>query len=251
MPKVCFLGKIFPSAYQLSISLPTVRWRSPDLGLTWQFDIKIENNAVTINCDINRYSGSDFVLTYMRALDAVKAAVNLAAFAYGIGYSVLIDTFIDPAGRQSPIAPEDKSLPALCTVLDRTSSSDYGEVFKLVYTEPALFQALDDLIVSITVPHLSVVNCTRAIEGIRHMIAPGKKTGPAWAKMRLALRISESYLRMLTDHSRGPRHGDRTHIKGDITMEIVKRSWVIINRFLEYRKRGNQPLPESGFPTLA
>ena len=251
MPKVSFLGKVFPEAYQLSISsLPIIRWESPDVGLTWLITIKIEKNVVTIECDVNRYSASELIITYMRAFDQVRSAINLAAFATGIGFSVVIDTLIDQNGRQTAFALKDDGIAALCTMIDLNASSSYSEVFNIVATEPALFQALDDLIVSISLPHHSVVNCARAIEGIRHMIAPGKKEKVAWIEMRRILNISEPYLRMLTDHSPPPRHGDRTHIPGAITMEIVKRSWRVMNRFLEYRKRGNKPLPEAEFPTL-
>jgi len=82
------------------------------------------------------------------------------------------------------------------------------------------------------------------------MIAPGEKTGEQWAKMRSALNLTEEYLKYITDLSKGPRHGERTRIEGESTTEITRRSWIIMNRFIEYRKRGNQDLPTSDFPLL-
>ena len=56
--------------------------------------------------------------------------------------------------------------------------------------------------------------------------------------MNATLRLERSYVDLILDHSKGPRHADRAHISGAICSEIVKRSWKIMNRLLEYLKRG-------------
>jgi hypothetical protein len=48
----------------------------------------------------------------------------------------------------------------------------------------------------------------------------------------------------------GPRHGDPAHIPAITTTEITRRSWKIMNRFFEYKKRDNGPLPLAEFPLL-
>jgi hypothetical protein len=72
----------------------------------------------------------------------------------------------------------------------------------------------------------------------------------AWGTFQTNLRVSRDFLNLITDTSRGPRHGDRTHIPGTTTIEITMRAWQVMDRFIEYRKRGNQPLPETDFPLL-
>ena len=69
--------------------------------------------------------------------------------------------------------------------------------------------------------------------------------------MRQNLRIEEAYLKFISTHATGPRHGDRVHIPPDITRELAMRSWVVMNRFLEFKKRGGAPLPASEFPMLS
>jgi hypothetical protein len=113
-----------------------------------------------------------------------------------------------------------------------------------------VFRALRYLIEAITVPHESAVNCARAVEALRHIIAPNQPRGHAWQTFRSALNISQEYLKMITDVSTGPRHGDPTHIQGTTTTEISRRAWVIMNRFFEYKKRNNQQLPLDIFPLL-
>lgn len=68
--------------------------------------------------------------------------------------------------------------------------------------------------------------------------------------MREALNLHEDYLSFITDQSKGPRHGD---IKGGGFLEIrdtIQRSWTVMNRFLEFKKRGDNRLPLADFPLL-
>jgi hypothetical protein len=68
--------------------------------------------------------------------------------------------------------------------------------------------------------------------------------------MHKALNITRDYQQYITDQSKGPRHGDPQFVEGTITREVSMRTWSIMNRFLEYRKRGNQPLMGPDFPLL-
>jgi hypothetical protein len=68
--------------------------------------------------------------------------------------------------------------------------------------------------------------------------------------MRDSLNIDQPYLEFITEHSKGPRHGDVKGSTFSATRETIKRSWIVMNRFLEFRKRGNRPLSLSEFPLL-
>jgi len=68
--------------------------------------------------------------------------------------------------------------------------------------------------------------------------------------MRDNLNVSQQFLEFITDHSIGPRHGDVLDIPFSIINELIRRSWIVMNRFLEFKKRGDQKLPSSDFPLL-
>ena len=257
MPKVQIIGQILPMFANISVnSGVNVEWNDPDIGLEINFAVQIKNSVITVDCDINRFEDDDLASLYMRVHDIVQASVNLVAFAGGFGPVVSLHTLIKPDGTPVPLLILDKKLPPLCTAFGINSESpdtnaSFNVVYKLVLQEPALLMALNDLIVAITAPHQAAVNCARAIEGIRHMISPpGTPTKDTWVIMRDNLRLDRSYIELITDTSAAPRHGDRTHIPGSIVTVICERAWVIMNRFLEYRKRGNQQLPTSEFPLL-
>src|ERR1700741_442292 len=104
-----------------------------------------------------------------------------------------------------------------------------------VLSDPTLFMALNDLVSAITIPHVAPVACIRAIEGIRHLIAlPDTKEPQAWQQMRDALRVDRNFLQFISDASKGPRHARPGHIPGDIVKEVCRRSWIVMNRYLEY-----------------
>src|ERR1700694_4466974 len=56
----------------------------------------------------------------------------------------------------------------------------------------------------------------------------------AWPEVQEKLKCSEDYLQFISTHSTAPRHGDRISIPGNITAEVVTRTW----RIMEFRKRG-------------
>jgi hypothetical protein len=68
--------------------------------------------------------------------------------------------------------------------------------------------------------------------------------------MRENLRVDRSYLQLITDQSKAPRHGDVQAIEALVTEEVAKRCWTIMNRYFEFKKRGGSPLPLSEYPLL-
>jgi hypothetical protein len=253
MPTVKFLGKVHPDAYKVSVdSRATIGWSVEELGLRMSIQFSIKESAAEINCDLNNYQPSYLPHIYIRALDTVRAAVNLLGFVLATGLTVSLDTFIDPEQNTASLVPNAPILAGICTVLSQSdlSSNAFDDTLKIVLSEPSLFAALNDLMVGITQHHQAPIVGARAVERLRHLIAPGSSVNDGWAALRENLRIERPYVQFITDLSVGPRHGDPTYVPGEPTTETIRRAWVIMNRFLEYRKRGNLPLPISEFPSL-
>lgn len=127
---------------------------------------------------------------------------------------------------------------------------DLRAIANIVITDPSLFRALQDIIECITIPHVATVNCGRIIDGIRRQIAPGLGAKQGWPAMHKALNVSQKYQEYISEISTGPRHADPAFVSGQITAEVVKRTWIIMDRYLEYRKRGKAILTAPEFPEL-
>lgn len=254
MPTVTFLGRVFPAYYQVSFSHNPLDWKWQEENLTLRFGCRFEKSDVTVTCTLERYRPEYFDEICKRALDLARSVINVAAFSSGVGYSVIFETVIDGNGEKKMFVLQDTRLSHLCTSfsLDSTmGKTPVAEIWDLVLADLPLLQVLDDLISSITIPNHAVVACARALEGLRHRIAtPGAPERQAWEQLRNALSVDRSYLQLITDTSRPPRHGDHSFIPGPTVTEIIRRSWIIMDRFIEYRKRGNTSLPASSFPLL-
>jgi hypothetical protein len=190
---------------------------------------------------------------YMRALDLARAAINVVSFASGQGISASLDIAIGENGIPTTVIPQDPSIASLCTAYRLSpSNTDFHTIYNIVLGEPALSLVLNDLTSAVRLPHVSPVACARAMEGLKHLIAaPGSKDAAAWRQMQEKLRIDQRYLQFITGHSKGPRHARPEHVPGNITTEVTRRSWVVMDRYFEYRKRGGQqPLPLSEFSLL-
>jgi hypothetical protein len=259
MPVIKFGGRVLPAVIQVSLNEdPIIDWRDSDRETDINFKISIREGIVEVYCTLDKYDPQiDLIRVYMRAFDLVRAAVDLTCFSTGYGLSVILDTYTNPYGVTTPFVSHDPALGALCTAFDMTPATTieqnaFHKVLWIVLTDWRIFRILRQLIEANTVPHESSVNCARVVEGIRHLLAtPGANTKKSWEEMREKLNLSIDYLKLITDVSTAPRHGDSTHISGTTTVEIARRTWSVMNRFLEYKKIGDdQALDAAQFPML-
>jgi hypothetical protein len=250
MPKIQLLGRVLPPAMIVNLHrLPTVSWKGPvDISIT----VRVENSNVVIDCELDKWDKDEHMMpVYMRALDTARVAVDLCSFQSGLGMSVVLESLVDVDGTKSLLMAQHPSLSAFSGSVQNAAppqtpaENNYDKVFRCVAVDVPSFRALHDLIEAITQTHVAPVACGRAMEGIRHVIAPGLERKKGWTKMNDALRMERSYLDLILDTSTGPRHADPAHVTGDVCKEITERSWVVMNRFFEYLKRGSQPLPVS------
>lgn len=255
MPKVQFFGRILPSVCKITLTLDpstSLDWKDTERKNSFTFKIHIANSDVRVECDAEHYDKSQFDEVYRRAFDLARAAVDVVAFGTGWGLTVIFDKFEDQDGAASDLMIHDPSLPPLVTAFRIGAlPNNLQETLQLVWTQPALFFAFRDLIEAISLPHRASVSCARAIEGLRNLIAvSGQARGQAWGEFNRVLQLDASYTKLITANSVATRHGDHERISGATTTEITRRSWVIMNRFLEYRLRGGRPLDVKEFPLL-
>lgn len=258
MPVVVFKGSVRPVVHKLSVSgLPKIRYIWPDEdGLTADFTVRISESKIEVECDINQFDKAKHLsMLSMHAYHLSSVAVDSFAFSSGLGVTAFLEFFIDVDGRETNLAPHSEEILGLCTAFDLSPSyrgpNDIRAMYSLVAKDRLLLLALNDLIVPISRFDLAVVNCARAMEALRTSMTPeGMDRSQGWPFMHANLNITKKYLSAITDRSRGPRHGDRRAPQPGEQADVLKRSWTVMNRFLEYRKRGSAQLPEAEFQIL-
>lgn len=256
MPTVRFLGRILPPVFKITLSdIPTVNWTGVDQSVQVPFHLRIQNSEVEVDCELAQFQDADLHSLYPRAYDLTRTWLDIGGFATGQGYTLVLEYFIRPDGLKTPLVPMSAHLAPLCTAYKVPAETleekiELSKIFSLVLSENALGRALNDLAQTLTFHNQSPVNCARALEGLRKIVAPDEERRQGWPELRQIVNSDVDYMKWITDRSTNPRHGDRSFISQAVLTEIVQRSWTIMNRFLEYRKRGNQPLPEDEFPLL-
>jgi hypothetical protein len=256
MAKYTFHGRVLPTFMEFTmIGSLTSHWEDDIGGPVKQIvdaSVSITKGIIEIVCESNlfgtdNYDGHvDLKTNYL-----AKAVINCYGFAKGMLLHAVLETVIKPDGIKYNIKPHRPNLEPLVTALH--SSSDGGvniqPVLSTVMTNPTIFVAVKDLVEGISATE-TPVNCARAIEAIRESMAPANDRKTGWQMMRDNLNVSQHFLEFITDTSKGPRHGAVLGISFPAINETIKRSWIVMNRFLEFKNRGGQQLPLSDFPLL-
>jgi hypothetical protein len=257
MPILLFRGTVRPPIFHLNVlGLPKIRYIWPDQDLTVDFTIVIRESKLDVKCDATRFVPEEHLsMIAMHAHELSHAAIDSFCFFHGIGLTVFLEIFVDPEGKQTALTARLENVAELCTAFNLdpsyTGPDNYDAMIRLVVSDRFLLLALNDLAVSISKFNLATINCARAIEALRNSMTPPDIDRTAgWPIMREKLNLTKAYISFVTDRSAAPRHGSkRAPAEGDQS-ETLTRAWKIMNRFLEFRKRGSIALSKSEFPIL-
>lgn len=251
MPKIQFRGRIYPLIYALSIKEP-YRVSATVEKLEMNFGLLFKQGHVSIECDINMFNEKDhFTVVYYQAAKFVHGIVDLISFATSQALSVLLTEFIGADGKKSVIGANQppESVRSVCVPL---GGKVFGSIADIVLRDYGILTALHDLIEGVGNLPQSPIACARAIEGLRHTMAPGEEDrGKQWDVFQTNLQVTKAYREVITKNSIAPRHGNPQPISIKQLNEIISRSWTLMNRFFEFQKRGGtSPLPSGDFTLL-
>lgn len=250
MPFLLFKGRVLPEVRNITAPCPVaMHYAEPNGGFACEFSISINDSRVEVGCTVEAILQDTIQNAMARALGFASGVTNIISFTTGWALQVVLDT-VTIGNKETHVALSETRVAPLCTAF--SLKDGFEEVCELVLTNLTLRFAFHDLVAGIGTENYSLVACGRAVEAVRHLVAgPDVKPSKGWLAMREALQLDESYLRGITDASANPRHGARGDATGAMQLEMTLRAWTIMNRYLEYRKRGGAaPLPIGEFPML-
>jgi hypothetical protein len=243
-----FEGRVIPEVRRVTIpQISPIQYSDP-WGFHAEICIVIADGKVEIDCvcfDAEPRTN----MCIGRSFECATALVDLYAFTKGWSLSVIFDRMV-VGSTVRPLAFSELSLPPLASSI--ASDDDFRAVWKQLPKAFNLKFALHDLVTSIGSLNYPHIGAARSVEAIRRLIAPdAQNENMAWSKMRALLNIERVYLQQITDASGDPRHGNRGGVTGEGQQVVMQRAWTIMNRYLEFMKRGcEKPLPQNEFPTL-
>lgn len=255
------MGRVHPAGVSITIEgLPSQRWHHvEDDDDRASYALTIVESKVRVEVDTTKpYKSEDmWTLSDMtgKALNLARAAVDLFSFNMGWGLSVTLDWFVYPDGGEIILLPQ---LPGSKAFLSETADTAYRVEagildwqYEMLNSNPTIALAVNDLVGAVSQPGYAELNCARAVEGLRSAFAPTCLEREAtWMNVRETLNVSETYLRSITSVSQAPRHGDRTSMEYSLLSEITNKSWTLMRRFFELKRRNLMRLPLEEFPLL-
>lgn len=252
MPKLRIIGRVFPDNVQIKLVTkgPVETYNQP-LDLRCKLSTAFDKNNVIVSCELNQFdSDKHFMALFTLAHDTVRSFLDLMCFAHGHPLMLIFERVEREDGSSGRIMFQDQTIVPYATSV--ANQQDFAEILSLLYRNPEISLAVRDLADSMSSLYAAPINCARAVEAVRNQFIPDNGTEKqGWKNMREALNISEGFLREITDLSRDPRHGRNRRIMGNPIRASGYGSWQVMNRFFEYKKRNDQPLPLFEFPLLA
>jgi hypothetical protein len=247
---MAFFGRIHPRGTKISVhEVRVVHYLDEQRSLKLNMVPYVTNSKVSIDCYFDNLIPDHASIILPVVISAIRGQVDLISFMMGAGTTIILDWMKDYNGVVSDIALVQHDLASICTSF--TEFKNYKELKEMATAEKAMALALNDLILAQTIPNLAEVNCARAMEGVRQIIAgQGTEAKLAWPIMQTALNVDRSYREIITNNSFARRHGQFKTLPPDTIQEILRRSWTIMDRFFHYRLRGDTQLPIDEFRLL-
>jgi hypothetical protein len=240
---VVFNGHILPKdGLQMNITGATLQWS--DENVRARIKYSIAGQAVSCSCELESEADLETLnVLHLVVFHRIRGLIDAVAFSAGCGVMLVIDECVHPDGARVPIFLRGSILSQLCTV-------PLQRVIDLVEQEPRISKPLHDLIESINDFMDAPLSCQRAIEGIARLVSSHSDRKKRWLALRDNLNLSQPYLQFVTDLSVDPRHGHAGEQSIGQLNEARRRAWIVADRFLHFRDKGNDKLPVSEFPLL-
>lgn len=131
-------------------------------------------------------------------------------------------------------------------------SIDVPEVSRLAFSNHQFRRALGDLRECIRSHEDVAFFSYRAIETVKQDFRRSEKESDKdiWPRMRQALNLSEEWLKEISYLSHRPRHGRVDIVDTECRALLIRRAWVVVDRFGVYLKGNRKQLDHVNFPML-
>lgn len=210
------------------------------------FEVSIHEGEFRVKVEVENYTDEDALALFQASWDAAQRLANAAGFINAVPYQTIVDFLERPDGSVKALVVGDSYLGTLGSFTD----NDLEAIADLLITDHAFGEAVADLLSMLNRTHYAPISYGRVAESIARLIAPLEKQGAMWAKARSELRVTESFLRALTEASTDPRHGKRTPISAATNRKLSEMAWLLVHRYVHYRLRATN-LPKAEFPELS
>jgi hypothetical protein len=237
MPTMIYEGEISPDIVPLTIGYsPCVMRQETETAPEAEFRIEVFVGRVRVFVTTKVINQEVAIDLYLPAWDVARTLIETYGFIAAVPYHVTLSRVILPSGQVMNVALADSSL-AQCHDFNK---DDLEAISDIALTDLPVSLAISDILMTLGKAHYSPTACGRVADSIARLLLPNGDRKAQWEAVRQNLRVDESFLRTLSEVSKGPRHGDRTEVFAEENKATAHRAWTLLGRYLRYRIDGDQ-----------
>jgi hypothetical protein len=246
-----FFGKVRPERFPVSWgNAIKTHLTQPDFGLEAESSTFIHAGQVIVTLSLTKGS-TDIDSLRNVALDCALHLTDVAGYASGCVFDVeIISACCHDTGYHHVFGVQ---IPALVERENphRRLQID-GDLLITISQSVSATMALRDFQSAMRNAVGTGFYCYRAVEAMmqsmKNEIIKTDKQG--WEQLNSALRVDRSASEKIKKHADFPRHGKASSMSDQDRVEVFKLTDEIIYRYLEYLRRGLEPLSSQEFPLL-
>jgi hypothetical protein len=242
MPKLTFTGFVVPSGVLKQAGRGPLLPQDPVLP-NLSISYAITDSRVVVDCELDPFDPNSIGRMHMWVYILAREIIDVVSFTHAVGLTLHLETCTLPDGSTKPLLSSDQALQRLCTM-------STNEIIAVTEKERGILKHIHDLTYTLSQPLEIPINCGRAIEGLSKLISSESAQKKRWADLRQKLNLTRDYVQLISDLSTEPRHGDIGPQSMSKLFDVRNRSWIIMNRFLHFRKGASVQLGRLEFPLL-
>lgn len=229
--KYIFVGKVHPE--RGTLTLPQIKREVIAEDVDFKGTIKVSVILSQINVELD--SNSKYSVTDLKNIieTFVHTMVDVYGYLKGYSYSVEISSVYIPETGYNEVFGVDI---VKITQDEKNRPLNYDELLKLALKTPSLYMVLKDLRDAIKRPLDTFFHCRRATETIVKYFTKTNNPKKGWTDIISILTLNGSDLTLIREAGGNQRHGKYSSVTGEKRVEIMMKTWKVVDKFVEYLK---------------
>ena len=244
-----FFGKIIPERVNFSLTVPTLHTDVKNLGMNYDIDLSIVNSQISIKVKSKVKVTDDQTLRNIVS-DTVRLFTDAYGYVHGFAYDVEITSMTTNYDNTHQVF--GVQINEIKADLQNRPYQNIQEFIPLLFTEE-FFQlriALSDLRLAMKYPKDTGVFCYRSLESLMQYFNENDDRGRAWDNLKKNLNIDQSWLDEIRNNAWSARHGKPILLGNELRVDIMRRTWKVVDRFIIFAKNNASQLNIKDYPVL-
>jgi hypothetical protein len=229
--KYIFFGIVHPERATLTISNIHGEIGAEDSHFKGIISVSIKLSQVAVEVDTDAKIATVDLRNTIE--NFVHTMVDVYGYLKGYAYTVEIFSVYVPETGKSEVFGIDV---AKITQDEKNRPLNYNDTLRLALTTPELYMSLKDLRDAIKRPFDTFFHCRRATETIAQYFTKSGNKAIGWQNTIQALELNKDDLNEIKTLGGGQRHGRYGSVSGNKRVDIMMKTWGIVDKFILYLK---------------